>query len=244
MKIAHITDLHIADGLSKHFEINSIQNYENIISDINSKNVDYIICTGDCGSLYGLQFIKSKLENNYDKIIYSLGNHDNPEELIDVGLIDKNYERNKKIKFNDFVIIIFDTSNGVLAKNQYDWLVENIEQNKLNLVFTHYPLLNTSTKQIDFEIGLKNKEIFEEFFNQETNQIHFFCGHYHKTDKISHNQIVQYICPSGLMQIKEENGEIKTDSFNYGYNIIEIIDNKINIDTIIFNGFGKDNPWI
>jgi len=243
MRIAHITDLHIADGLSNHFEIDSIKNFENIISDIKNKNVDCIICTGDCGSFYGLQIIKSKIRSNNEKIIYSLGNHDNLEEFIDVGLIEKNYERNKKIIFNDFVIILFDTSNGVLSKNQYDWLVENIEQNKQNLVFTHFPLLNTSTNQIDLEIGLKNKEIFEEFFNQEPNQIHIFCGHYHKTDIISHNQIVQYICPSGLMQIKEENREIKTDSFNYGYNIIEIVKKKINIDTIFFNGFGKDNPW-
>ena len=242
MKIAHITDLHIADGLSKHFEIDSIQNFHNIFADIKQNDVDLIICTGDCGSIKGLQIIKSNIEDN-NKVIYCLGNHDRIEDFMSIGLIGKNYERNKKIEFNDFVIVIFDTSNGLLSNDQYDWLIGNIKQNKLNLVFTHYPLLNTSTKQIDLEIGLKNKEILEELFDQETYQIHIFCGHYHKHDIISHNKIVQYICPSGLMQIKEENNEIKTDSFKYGYNIVEIIDKNINIDTVFFEGFGKDNPW-
>jgi 3',5'-cyclic-AMP phosphodiesterase len=244
MKIAHITDLHIEDGLSKHFEINSIRNFEHIISDIDTKNVDYVICTGDYGSISGLQIIKNKILENFSKYIFCLGNHDQYEDLINIGIINKIEQLNRKIEFDDYVFIFFDTSNGSTSKSHSNWLIENIEPKKVNLVFTHYPLLESNTKQIDKEIGLRNKERLEEVLNKDQNQIFIFSGHYHRSDKIKLNQIIQYICPSGIMQIKEENGRIKTDSFNYGYNIIEIIKKKVSIDTILFKGTGKDNPWV
>ena len=58
MKIAQISDLHLSDKLSFHFEVDSKKNLIKIFENISKRQTDMIIFTGDLGHPKEYFFIK------------------------------------------------------------------------------------------------------------------------------------------------------------------------------------------
>lgn len=243
MKIAQVSDLHINDRLAKHFQINAEKNTEVILKDIEDENVDLVIFTGDYGTIDGMKILKRKLDKLNKSYLFCLGNHDKVTWLIDCKLIKDEKDVEMKMDFDTFSIITINTSNGVLTNDQINRIM-NKNENQIKLIFSHYPILNTSKIFFDKELGIKlTNEQNIMFTNNYIRNINIFAGHYHGFEEIELNGIRQIICPGALMQIAESNNRIITESFKFGYNIIAIEENKLSYRPKYFDGFGIDKPW-
>ncbi len=236
MKIAQITDLHLCDGLAECFQINSKNNINKIFEDIKTENIDMLIFTGDFGSVEGIEYLNKKLKELKIEYYVVLGNHDKKENLIENGIIDNSYLCDRTIIKDEFIIHLLDSSKGYLDDIQIENISNQINVNKKNILFTHYPIIKSNRNVLDREFGIK---LTQEQFNKIINlDIDIFCGHFHCYTESKINKIKQVTCPAAIMQIGEKDNKIITESFQFGYNIIEIKNKEIQYKPKLFVGSG------
>ncbi len=120
-------------------------------------------------------------------------------------------------------------------------ITQNIELNKQNILFSHFPLIETNKTVLDRELGVNNNN--QNYYGFLDKKLDIFTGHYHCANEMQLNNIRQIICPAAIMQINEKDNKIITESFNFGYNVIEVKKNKINYQTKMFPGNGVNKVW-
>ena len=201
-----------------------------------------IIFTGDLGHPKEYFFIKELIEKIKLPTYFCIGNHDKKENLIHSGLIKE--KDTKYFEIENFSIYLFDSSSGIFDENKAKKLQKELNKHSHNIIFTHYPLINTNKKYFDRTLGLKDNQFINLFSKNKTKNTYIFSGHYHCFDEINTQNIIQVICPAVIMEIKEKDqNNIITDSFNFGYNEIELQKNQLKYQKIMFTGFGKDKAW-
>ena len=157
-KIAHITDLHLDEPFPLKNGVSTRKRFDNIIKDIESKNITQVICTGDIGENKGITYFFEQLKTITLSI--TLGNHDKFAEISKHYSKGADYDSQKMYSSTlktHHKFIYLDSSEGVIDKKQLKWLEKELFSSKPIIIFIHHPILGLNLK-VD-EIGkLKNRK--------------------------------------------------------------------------------------
>ncbi|MBC8173327.1 MAG: metallophosphoesterase [Chitinophagales bacterium] len=227
MRIAFITDLHIAPPDLKPYGVDAKNNFVNILSDVLQKGVDHVIIGGDLSYVDAdekvYQYIKMSLDRS--GIPYSVisGNHDDSITLASVfGLQTVNGELcyTKKICEMDFCFM--DTSTAFISEKQLAWLHENLlAKNEQFILVTHHPVLLSNVPFMDMTWPLKNHEAITGILASVDIPVFVFTGHYHIEKTVIYKNITQFTTPSLFFQINQYTQEFIIDHVQPAWRMIE-----------------------
>lgn len=234
-KIAYITDLHLDEQFPKDHGVDSRLNWQVILNDVSEKNISKIIYGGDIGESSSNQWFFKTLES-YDLEI-TLGNHDKFSEVkkyypntIDPNIPELYYSKDEELH----KYIFLDTSAGSISKRQFKWLESELRSTKKKLLFAHHPILSVDT-EADRQFALKGREELKQLLLNSGQEVVIFCGHYHMSDHSVVNNIEQYITPASSVQVVKNDHEIILDGQTFGYRIIDINNNGLETELIMFS---------
>lgn len=230
-KIAHITDLHLDEAYPLENNIPTRKQFNDILKDIENKNITEIVCTGDIGEGDGISYFFEQLKTK--NLSITLGNHDAFNEISKHYGKGANYDSQKLYSSSleeHFKFIFLDSSEGVIDEKQLRWLEKELISSLPIIIFVHHPVLGLDWK-VD-EIGkLTNREEVKSLLESHPYEIVIFCGHYHMESTTTYRNITQHITPAVSYQVKKNLNTIEIDTTVFGYRIIEI--NKDNISSKI-----------
>jgi len=233
-RIAYITDLHLDEEFPKTLRVDSHENWNVILQDISSRNIDEIVFGGDIGAKTSNAWFFTSLKNF--KVLISLGNHDTFSEVIRYFKIPTHKDPNALFYHyeHDFYKFLFlDSSLEVISRKQLKWLQTELVTSKKILLFIHHPVLKIPT-MIDQKFSLEGREKIQEVLQQISNDITIFCGHYHMNDTRNAEHITQYITPAASYQVEKDSKEIKVHANGFGYRIIELDKDQLSTEVIMF----------
>jgi Icc protein len=234
-KIAYITDIHLDEKFPIDQGVNTRKNWETILNDLSSKNIDEIIFGGDIGEKTANKWFFESLQSY--SLAITLGNHDYYNEVIkhyNLGVIEKQTELYYSQERDYYKCIFLDSSSGSISPEQFDWFKEELVTTKNIALFIHHPILSIDA-EVDKQFALKERnKIKIELLNLE-NDVSIFCGHYHFEDERSNGNIRQYITPASSYQVEKIPNEIKVNNDTFGYRTIELNKKEINTELVIFD---------
>lgn len=200
-----VTDLHYDhEGLNGYtYSTESNIFLRNIISQFNSRNLDFFISMGDMidgnttkdKELINLFNIETELLKFSGSIYSVVGNHDT--EKISLSEYCSNSriisEYNYSFIRNGYFFVIFYSTYKTMSQTRIGWLVEELAKNDLpTIVIGHYPLDCDGTGVID----LTNAPAVRQILENDGNVIAAFGGHYHENAYSKINGVRYYTLPS------------------------------------------------
>ncbi|MFD2565367.1 metallophosphoesterase family protein [Aquimarina rubra] len=234
-RIAYITDVHIDEEFPKTVGVNARQNWKMILKDLASRDINEVIYGGDIGEKSSNPWFFESLQEY--KLSISLGNHDDFYEVI------KYYKNEAYIDADSlyysweqsyFKFIFLDSSTEVISDEQLSWLKTELVTPKKVLLFIHHPIL-AIPNIMDKRFYLKGRERIQALLHKVDNDIIIFCGHYHMEDHCIHKNITQFVTPAASYQIEKDPKEIKVHNRTFGYRIIELDEDQLYTELILFN---------
>ncbi len=209
LKFVHVTDTHISDREDTSYKMLSQSKnlLADFIKGVNKiQSVDFVIFTGDMVDRPQLNsykdFFTILTALKYPSLM-TFGNHDakfaggeNEEYLTEEQVLRIISDCNPNQKFDktywaitpkaNFRMIVLNTrteeksSNGVISKEQLEFLASELEANKdkVVLIFAHHPVVEPF--QSETHKVLNSEEIMT-LLQQYKNPIAYFSGHYHTT---------------------------------------------------------------
>ncbi len=232
-QIAFITDLHLDEQFPIDQKVNPKNNFENVLADIEKRNIKEIIFGGDIGEASAHKYFFEKLQRFSFNLIW--GNHDKFEfvkEYFNKEAIRKELYYN--FEHQNYQYLFLDTSNDELSDTQLAFLKTELIQNKELILFIHHPILEIDTA-VDKVYPLKNREELKSVLLNFKNKVTVFCGHYHMNDEQEVKNIKQYTTQSMSFQLAKNDPKIAIDTKTYGYRIIEINKEGIESQLISFD---------
>ncbi|HYF31268.1 MAG TPA: metallophosphoesterase [Chitinophagaceae bacterium] len=230
-QIAYITDIHLDDSFPLENGAQPRKNWEKIIRDIRSRNIQDIILGGDMGEPSSHEWFFNSLQGfNVDM---SLGNHDVFTEIMKHCPRDTAGEGELYYTFENgaFKYIFLDSSSATISVAQMEWLQQQLSTNKAILLFIHHPVIPIRTA-IDDVYPLHNREQVRQALQNISNKVTIFCGHYHVTDETSVANITQLETPAASIQLAKDAPTIQLDNSFFGYRLINVHENKIDTELV------------
>ena len=221
LKFAQLSDIHyssVREDNSYKLLSKTRPLLEDAISQINKeRNINFVMITGD-----GIDKpIKSELENLCDILntlrypwYYVLGNHDTTTDgyLTKENFLKVLKEKNPKHSYDTtyytfkpkagYRLIVLDgaknkgfTSNGILPKEELEWLdgILNKSKNDVVLIFIHFPLVTPFDSK---RHEILNAEEFKAVLDKYKMPIAIFSGHYHMTKITKRGNILHVSTPT------------------------------------------------
>lgn len=229
-RIAIITDLHLRIG-EKFNEIDTVQNFHNVISDIRKWEVDHIIVTGDISAREprkeDCDLLKTTLDN--EKVPYDIivGNHDDSEIMRGVFYPDYIFKGSEKElyykkRIGERTFIFLDSKKGSVSESQLLWLEKTlVECDDLPFIFIHYPPLSTRIPFMEKYHFFKDEESIQKILRKFDFPIHIFSGHHHVEKLVQEDNLTLHVTPSCIQQLDQQSLEFKNDHFIPGYRIVD-----------------------
>ena len=235
--IAYVTDIHLDETVPFDNGVDARNNWNKILNDISSKQVDQLVFGGDIGDPSSYEWFFDSLKNYSGKLYLTLGNHDQYQAV-------KNYYSNKfqqngselfyDYEDNNFKYIYLDSSSEKISDEQLDFLRKEIAATpKKIILFIHHPVLGIDTA-VDRKFPLRNRDIVKKILLSSKKDIQLFCGHYHMEEQMAEGNITQYITPSSSFQIEKTKDKIITNKNRFGYRLIELEGTDIRTKVIMF----------
>jgi len=234
-RIAYITDLHLDEQFVKDHGVDARHNWDIILRDVEGKKIDEIIFGGDIGAKDANAWFFSTLAKY--PLSVTLGNHDAFEEAakyFSKGIENPVNELYYASEDDHYKYIFLDTSKEIISQHQLDWLPGELDSAKHILLFVHHPVLSVDS-EMDRVYPLKDREKLEILLLESKKRITIFCGHYHFEDCSQLENITQFITPSASIQVEKIIGEIRFNPNTFGYRIIELTNDDLNTELILFD---------
>jgi Icc protein len=218
---AQITDLHLDNEDPNINHLNSRANALALLNAIQEQNIERLILTGDIAETRnGVDWFLNEIDKrkfNYEVI---MGNHD-----IEQAYIEKNIFKGTKSYYSrqsdGFLLLFLDSGENKIDQEQLDWIDEQLSHAASEvLIFVHHPVLDCGDTIMDKKYPLENRDEVLSVFTKANRKIAIFCGHYHVEEIVERGNIVQYVTPSALYQIKKYAAQIETESEAIGYRIL------------------------
>src|SRR5690349_17513832 len=144
--IAYITDIHLNEQYPKELGVDAEKNWQLILEDVKSRNVNEIIFGGDIGEASAHNWFFRSLEEFKWRI--TLGNHDVFREVLKSAPAHSSVD-NPELYYSDettFLKYIFlDSSSSEISPLQLMWLEEQLKTGKKIILFLHHPILAVET---------------------------------------------------------------------------------------------------
>ncbi len=228
IRIAHVTDIHIAPDGSLVRDIDTRKSFDAVLGKAITENPDIIVFGGDLaavnGELEAYQWIEGRLAESGVPYLIIAGNHDNPGNLKAVFELDSADDDElffiKKIGVCQ--LIGLDSSKNSVSHTQLDWLQNKMSSNLVpSLLFMHHPPLYCGCEFMDSKYPLENREEVFETLREISTISHIFCGHYHTEKTIFEDDKTVFITPSTMHQIGQTGSQYKEVSRLFGWRMIE-----------------------
>lgn len=230
MRIAQITDLHIAKPTEKPFDVDVRGNFLQVLQSVEFYDPDIIVLTGDLsfhdGDRDACEWIYEQISRLNKPIFAIAGNHDKTDTLADVFSLGDEvkegelfYERS----IDDRQLLFLDSAVGKLSAKQKTWLKEKLSgRNDMALIFIHHPPAFANLPHMDNNYPLQDKEEVCEIMHDSGRECQVFCGHYHIERSISFPRINIFISPSCYIQISDRSEDFSVDHTIPAWRKIEI----------------------
>ena len=231
-RIAFITDIHLDEPSPRNHPIEPYKNLDIVLTDIAQRDIGEIVFGGDIGAGTAHSHFFASLSPF--KLDLVLGNHDKNDEVrpyFDRG-IDRNelYYKSEEMAYDEFFL---DSSSNSISIGQLKWLQQEMKADKDIVLFIHHPILPIACAA-DRAFHLGNRDQLVSLLRDVDRQITVFCGHYHMNDDQVLGNIRQICTQSMAFQLVKESPEISVDSSLFGYRIIELSENALNVQSIEF----------
>jgi 3',5'-cyclic-AMP phosphodiesterase len=231
-KIAFVSDIHLEEQFPIENKVDSTSNWEKIIKDIKSRNIQKVIFGGDIGEPTAHRWFFETLKPFSVKLI--LGNHDNSDQIS--KYFWEGYDSSElfyQLENDYYKFIFLDTSSDEISRRQMSWLQSELITPKKIVIFVHHPVFPIATP-IEKMAPLKNREELKQILQNSSQEITLFCGHYHMNDEMTQDNISQITTQSSSFQLVKRDDEIKVDNSVFGYRIIDFTKENIFTELIDF----------
>lgn len=235
--IAFISDIHLDEKFPAENGVDARKNWEKILSDIYLRHIDKIIFGGDIGSPAAHEYFFYSLKQYSGRLNVILGNHDKYREVKKIfspELAESEAELFYSFEDNLYKYFYLDSSADKVSPVQLNWLEKELFiSDKRPVIFIHHPVLQVNTP-VDLEFPLINREEIKNILFEYGNEIFLFCGHYHMDDETVVENIKQFITPAASYQAIKEADKIEINVNEFGYRIINFIDDEIKSGVVLF----------
>jgi 3',5'-cyclic AMP phosphodiesterase CpdA len=231
-RIAFISDIHLNEQFPVDHGIDSKRNWERVLEDLKSKNIDDIIYGGDIGDHTAHQWFFETIKPFRLKLI--LGNHDHFQQVSNHFRAGNDPDE-LYYQFEDtsHTYLFLDSSSGIISSKQLQWLTGELQTNKKILLFVHHPVIGINTP-VDRLYPLKNREEVKLILKNSSNEVTLFCGHYHMNDEVIEDNIRQIITQASSYQIVKVADNLQIDHSRFGYRMIDVDSNHISTTCVNF----------
>ena len=209
-----ISDCHIDDETCV-MGVDSSTNLKHILSDINNRDFDALLISGDLthnGTASSYKKLQKILTDVDSDIHVMPGNHDDKDNLSSTF----NTELQRTFQLGDWKIITLDSVqinkvSGLLNEEQLRFLDDSISNSnaKYIVVCLHHPVVSMNSDWDD-ELSLENPEDLFEVVEHYSQVKAILWGHAHQSETFEYNGFSLFSCPSTALQFNGPN--------NIGYN--------------------------
>jgi 3',5'-cyclic AMP phosphodiesterase CpdA len=237
MRIAHITDLHLEDFLSQKYRVDTMTNATRLFAHLPSLHVDRVVLGGDLGVEGRHPWIRQSLESLGLPFDLILGNHDEAGALRRAGLLppSDSDESFYEASLDQTQALFLDSGRGTISQDQLEWLRSRLAlASGPAVVFCHHPILDCHPS-LDAVLGLKNRTEVGAILRESKRPITLFCGHYHGRHETGAGLVRQSVSPAVIFQIRGEGADIVTDSFDFGFRLVEVRPTEITSQVVMFD---------
>lgn len=224
-QIAQITDLHLDDFLTKHYQVDSRNNLLNVLDDVQAKGIDQVVLTGDLGEPESLGWLFDQLEARRLKFLFIFGNHDKMVNFSHLALV-RTKGKPDGLYYTATVggedAVFLDSSTGTVGADQLTWLKTELGRRSGRVVvFVHHPVLDCGHTTMDRKFPMTNRDEVRRILDESGLEVVIFCGHYHNRHEQTQGRITQYLTTSLVIQLQRDAEEITMESKNIGYRVVE-----------------------
>jgi Icc protein len=223
MLLAQITDLHIDNEVPELQHLDARAQTLAVLDELRRQKVEELFVTGDIAETHsGAEWFVELLAQWGFQTRLLMGNHDLAEIYIKKGLLG-----HPKAYFaldqEGFRLLFLDSANYSVDQEQLAWLAAELAQAKDEiLIFIHHPVLDCGQTLMDQRYPLKNRDQVLECLLQSQRKITLFCGHYHAEAVVEQGQILQYVTPAVLYQLKKYSTGLETEHETPGYRLLRL----------------------
>lgn len=228
LTIAHVTDIHIPPDDSLVRDIDTKKNFEAVLHAISVDKPDLIVFGGDLAAVEGeveaYQWIEQKLSACRIPYLFTVGNHDNLQNLKRVFEVtsEHNEELFSATIIGEVHIIGLDSSKGNVSQIQLDWIANNTSFSTGQcLLFLHHPPVDCNCRFMDSRYPLANRDDVFKIIRKIPAISHIFCGHYHTEKAVFVEGKSIFITPSTMHQISQTERGYSESSRLAGWRKIE-----------------------
>lgn len=210
-KIAVITDQHLELSIENFLNIDTQNNFKNLLSFVKKGSYDALIILGDlCMDKPNLKiysWVKEHLDTLTIPYYIIPGNHDDTKMMHNFFPqfnLSAHNEIYYSITINETNLLFLDSSKGAMSDEQFEWLHQNISviEARNIYIFMHHPPVVTGSLPMDMAYPFHQIEKFGLLCSKYNNKnFMIFCGHCHIERMILKDNIQVFITPSSYMQI-------------------------------------------
>jgi Icc protein len=218
---AQITDLHIDTDDPDLKHVDSRANVLSVFDDIQKQNIEQIILSGDLSeSKSGLSWLLNEINKRKFRYEIILGNHDDRQLYTEEKILSDTkiyYSR----RSDGFLFLFLDSSENLIDPEQLVWIDEQLSHASEDvIIFVHHPVLDCGDSIMDKRFPLENREEVSKVLIKSNKKISLFCGHYHREEIVRYGNIIQFLTPSVLYQIKKYSSKIEIEGEAIGYRVL------------------------
>jgi 3',5'-cyclic-AMP phosphodiesterase len=210
MKIAFITDLHIDNEGILILDLDTRQQFKQVLDQVKNSDYDMIILGGDLCNTVGEEeiyhWIQKQLDDLNIPVLAISGNHDDSTMLANHLHLEHHLKSGSlyyKNILEGFEAIFLDSSTGELGADQWSYLEEYCQiPSKQLLIFMHHPPLICDVIAMEPKYQFKETDKFKSLQQRYSDKyFHIFTGHFHTERTMSYQNATINITPSTYVQI-------------------------------------------
>ena len=230
MKIAQITDIHIARAGVDTYGVDVRAQLQSVLRDALARGAERLVLTGDLcftspqPEIY--RWVHAQLATLPIPFAVISGNHDDSAQVAAQFSHQHNfYEADGELywmeHWGSVPVFFLDTAKGTLSARQYAWLAQRLSALQQDpLIFMHHPPFPLQVPYMDSVYPYTDPASFLRLFQDCTFHAHIFVGHYH-VDKIAvQGNVSVYACPSTFYQMGQRKAAFSVDHHRPGYRMI------------------------
>lgn len=222
MRIAFITDLHIAGAGEMPYGVDVRQNFLNALAYVKDLHPDVLVLGGDICYNVGdeaiYQWVNEQITDMPFPVYVIPGNHDDTVMLCEHLRFNhhlQNGELYYALPLEGYPALFLDTSKGEMSEAQWTWFTEHLQALRDNnvLVFMHHPPVKAHVAFMDANYPFRQSERFLELVKNLPCHVTAICGHYHVEKWVQRGNLTVLVTPSLYFQMKHQTEEVVIDHY-------------------------------
>lgn len=229
MRIAFITDLHIAGENEKPMGVDVRQNFLNALQYVNDLQPIALVIGGDICYQKGdkdiYKWVHEQLQELPFPVYLIAGNHDDVS-LLASELKLKRHLQNGELYYafpmEGYPALFLDTAKGKMSEEQWTWLEEHLYalRDSNVLIFMHHPPVKAGVRYMDTNYAFEQSERFLALTKELPCHVTVFCGHYHVEKWMLRGNLSVLITPSLFFQMQHDPVEVVIDHYHPAVRVI------------------------